>query len=485
MILNKKLLKNVIDDLDAGYWELNNNTSYWSSAFIKNLGYSPEEITVKLNFFLDHIIHKDDRNLFKDNFYSLVRHDSHFKQTISLLCKDGEYREYVCKTNEELPVNIQVDSKVVFFFEVKLKTHEKVKDDQFYFYETAAMTSTGSWYVDFKNRKSYWDMQTRKILGFPDDFIPSLKMASDLYAEEHKQLAADVFFNCAMTGKPFNIQIIMITAQGKRFWAKAMGKAVYNDNKEVEGIRGVFQDIDDLKQKELSLLKTSDIITSQNSRLFNFAHIVSHNLRSHSSNLGLIVQMIEDLDSPQEKLELLDNIKDISESLNTTIEHLNEVVTIQTNINQNTETVSFKETFSQIVRSISNIIRINKATINSDFSKVETIEYIPAYLDSIMLNLITNAIKYKHPDRNPTIHIKTYNDVKRNGRPVMEIVDNGRGIDLKKFGDKLFGMYKTFHYNEDAVGIGLFITKNQIESLNGEISVKSEVDKGTTFTIKF
>ena len=81
--------------------------------------------------------------------------------------------------------------------------------------------------------------------------------------------------------------------------------------------------------------------------------------------------------------------------------------------------------------------------------------------------------------------MKTSKDVKNEDRLILEISDNGIGIDLEKFGDKLFGMYKTFHYNKDAVGIGLFITKNQIESLNGEIFVESIVNEGTTFTIKF
>ena len=123
-----------------------------------------------------------------------------------------------------------------------------------------------------------------------------------------------------------------------------------------------------------------------------------------------------------------------------------------------------------------------KAVVNTDFSKVEAINYIPAYMESIMLNLITNAIKYKHPDRSPIINIRTYT---KNAKPVLEISDNGLGIDMDKFGDNLFGMYKTFHYNSDAVGIGLFITKNQIEALHGDIKVESEVNKGTLFRIFF
>ena len=481
-MIQNKLFEQVIDDLDIGYWELSHNNSSWSSAFLNNLGYKQEEVEIGLDYFLNNLIHKNDRNLFRDNFYNLVRHELDFKQIVNILCKEGNYKEFICKTNDELPVNVHGNSNVIFFYERKYRTSEKVRKDNFYYQESAEMTSTGSWYVDFKKQESYWDFQTKRILEYPEDYKPSLKDSSQYYVEEHHQLAADCFFKCAMAGTPFDTEIKMITAKGREFWAKAIGKAVYNDDNEIIGIRGVFQDIDDEKSKRISLQKTSDIIASQNSRLFNFAHIVSHNLRSHTSNLYLITQLIDDVNSVEEKMELIGSIKDISESLNSTIDHLNEVVTIQTQTDENRVEVCFETTMGIIKKSIGRIIRESNCKINTDFSKVTCIPYIPAYLESILLNLITNSIKYKHPDRDPEITLKTYVE---NEKTYLEISDNGIGIDLEKFGKKLFGMYKTFHYNKDAVGIGLFITKNQIESLNGQIFVESEVEKGTTFKIQF
>ena len=67
----------------------------------------------------------------------------------------------------------------------------------------------------------------------------------------------------------------------------------------------------------------------------------------------------------------------------------------------------------------------------------------------------------------------------------MSIADKGLGIDLAKYGESLFGMYKTFHRHEEARGLGLFLTKNQIESMNGTVDVTSKVGVGTTFKIIF
>lgn len=483
-MLQNELFDNVIQDFNAGYWELHNDPEkeVWSRKFYESLGYTKKELQSTIDYFLEHLIHKEDVDVFRDNFLNYRRNKVNFKQHIKIQTKTGNYKLFRCATNNELPVNIKSEISLIFFFEIKLEPEQNIVKDNFYYKETAQMTETGSWYVDFHKRKSYWDFETKRILEYPDDYMPSLKNSANYYAEDSQQQAADCFFNCAMAGTPFNTEIKMVTANKRIFWVRAIGKPVYNNSKEIIGIRGVFQDIDDIKKKELGLQKSMDIIASQNSRLFNFAHIVSHNLRSHTSNLSLLVQLIEDIENPKEKIDLIKEIKQISYSLNTTIEHLNEIVAIHTNKDQEKKMVKFSDALNLVTNGIGQMIAIGKTKIESDFKGLNEINYIPAYLESILLNLITNAIKYKHPDRDAIIQIKTY---KEEDKEYLKVTDNGRGIDMKLFKDKIFGMYKTFHYNKDAVGIGLFLTKNQVESLDGKITVESEVDKGTTFIIEF
>ncbi|GAA4109070.1 hypothetical protein GCM10022393_05450 [Aquimarina addita] len=483
-MLKNELFNNVMQDFNAGYWELliNPYGENWSDLFYETLGYIKNDKESNLDYFLEHLIHKDDKDVFRDNFLNYRKNSVNFKQHIKIRTNQDVYQLFRCATNDTLPVDIKSETKYVFFFEIKLEPDKTLKKDNFYYKETAQMTATGSWYVDFNKKQSYWDFETYRILEYPEDYIPSLKDSANYYAEDYQQLAAECFFNCAMAGTPFNTEIKMVTANKREFWAKAIGKPMYNDNKEIVGIRGVFQDINESKKKEEGLQKSVDIIAAQNSRLFNFAHIVSHNLRSHTSNLSLLVQLIEDIDDPKEKEELISEVKTISSNLNTTIEHLNEIVTIQTNNKQERLPVKFNEALQLVINGISHMIHQSQSQIRADFSELEEIRYIPAYLESILLNLITNAIKYKHENRFPIITIKSY---KEKGNKFLKIMDNGRGIDMALFKDKIFGMYKTFHYNEDAVGIGLFITKNQVESLDGIITVESQVGKGTTFIIQF
>jgi light-regulated signal transduction histidine kinase (bacteriophytochrome) len=246
-------------------------------------------------------------------------------------------------------------------------------------------------------------------------------------------------------------------------------------------IRGIFQDIDSIKKKGIILQSSINLLNDQNKRLQNFAYIVSHNLRSHTGNLQFMVNLFEDSESADDRAEVFAHIKSISGSLITTIEHLSEIVKIHTEIDQERKVLDFEEVFKTVLSALQSNIESTDAKIEYDFTNCPVISYIPAYLESIFQNLLTNSLKYRHPDRRPIITCRT---VKDHNHIYMLFEDNGIGIDMERYGDKVFGMYKTFHQNTDAKGIGLFITRNQIESLGGTIKLDSTVNVGTKFTIR-
>lgn len=482
-MLANELFENTLKKFNIGFWELGSllPTDSWSKGFIKNLGYKRKKVESNLEWFLKHIINEEDAEFFQKNYENYKHSELSFRQKISLKSEEGIYFKYVAYTVEESLVNIKSDTKLIFF--QPLGKGEFTDDIEFHYDETAMMSRTGSWFIDFKKKKSYWDPEAKRILGYSNDYSPSIKDSKKYFSKKDLQLASDLFLTSSTTGKNFREELQMNTIEGKPIWIRVVGKPVYNSNNTIVGLKGVFQNIDELKRRELTLQKSVNIIASQNNRLFNFAHIVSHNLRSHSSNLTLLVQLIESIEDPVEKVELIDEIKNISNNLTTTIEHLNEIVTIHANKKQKRKDVSLKKTLKLVTSSVRNIITSGNAEVTYDFNKLQEVRFVSAYMESILLNLLTNAIKYKHPDRDAKVHFES--GITEGGKGYLKISDNGQGFDMEKFGDKIFGMYKTFHSNSDAVGIGLFITKNQIESQNGSIEVESEVNKGTTFTIRF
>ena len=175
-------------------------------------------------------------------------------------------------------------------------------------------------------------------------------------------------------------------------------------------------------------------------------------------------------------------LTEASDNLLETLDNLNEVVAISTNINLDKKPVNLNEKIVAAEKNLAAFLKKNNAKIINKIPDDTFIRVIPAYIDSILMNFITNSVKYKDDSRDPVIKLSVSKNEKYT---ILSIEDNGLGIDLNKYGEKLFGMYKTFHDNSDARGIGLYITKNQVEAMNGKIMACSEVGKGTTFNIYF
>ncbi|MEP5940316.1 ATP-binding protein, partial [Maribacter dokdonensis] len=171
-----------------------------------------------------------------------------------------------------------------------------------------------------------------------------------------------------------------------------------------------------------------------------------------------------------------------SNSLLETLDNLNEVVSINTNTNIEIKELYLNEKITDAKQGLSSLILNNNAIIENNIPEDFTVSSVPAYLDSILTNFISNAVKYKHPERKAKVELSAE---KKDNYSILTIKDNGLGINLEKYGKKLFGMYKTFHDHKDARGIGLYLTKNQIDAMNGKVEVSSVEGEGTEFKIFF
>jgi PAS domain S-box-containing protein len=271
----------------------------------------------------------------------------------------------------------------------------------------------------------------------------------------------------------------MIAKNGSIVWLRDIVNVIFEDGKAVS-LRGIMIDVTKTKEAEKELNTSFNLVTEQNKRLLNFSYIVSHNLRSHTSNISLIMDIIELSESEEERNEMIQLLKTISNSLNETMHHLNDVVNIRTNIGLVSESLNLKQYIETTQSILNEQITSNDVSITTLIPENVMVNYNPAYLESILFNIISNSIRYRHPERKPLISIKWFIE---NDMNILEITDNGVGIDLVKNADKIFGMYKTFSTNSDAKGIGLFITKNQIDAMGGNITVESEPNVGTTFKI--
>ena len=254
----------------------------------------------------------------------------------------------------------------------------------------------------------------------------------------------------------------------------------------VDGVvTGFFVHVADItpqKLLELEIRQTNERINEKNKMLVNFANIVTHNLKSYSNNLGVILDMFIAADNEAEKVQMLGFLKDIASGFSNTIVHLTEIVDTQNKQDIKREPLLLQEYIQRAVDTLRIDIENTNASVKNNVGSHLIFNGNRAYIDSMFLNFLTNAIKYKHPDRDPIIKISADETAVE---LVITIEDNGCGIDLEKYGEKLFGMYQTFHGNSDAKGVGLYLVKSQVEAMNGVIEVASKENIGTTFTIRF
>ncbi len=278
----------------------------------------------------------------------------------------------------------------------------------------------------------------------------------------------------------FHIEKRYIHKSGKIVWVNLIVAVLWKESNKVLNHIAIVEDITDKKRAEEELKQSFELVSEQNKRLLNFSYIVSHNLRSHTSNIELISSLMEGVKSQEEQEEMVHLLKRVSKSLDETMRNLNEVVNIRTNFNLTIERLNLNDFIERSISVLEKQIKDKQVNIQNLVPKHIEIDYNVAYLESILYNFISNAIRYSNPDKQPLIVLR-FDEEKK----ALSISDNGIGIDLKRNGENLFGMYKTFNNNPDAKGIGLFISKNQIDAMGGRIETESEINVGTTFTIYF
>ncbi len=341
----------------------------------------------------------------------------------------------------------------------------------------------GIWEYDIANDSIVWDDQVYKLYGITKEEFKGDDAAwrAMLHPEDLEKTRKEE--EMVLKGeKDLNHNFRVIWPNGNIRHIHSAAVLLKDEKGRLLKMIGTNWDITPIKEAEAELRALLEVTNEQNNNLLNFAHIVSHNLRSHSSNLSMLSSFLVNEENEEERKNLITMIDEATNGLNETVQHLNEVVHVKTNVNGNMASINLYTALKDVEKNIRTLFKEKEVICEIDVPKSHNLKAVPAYLDSILLNLFTNSIKYSAINRQPQIMVSSK---KEGNQVVIAFSDNGQGIDLDRHGRKIFGMYKTFHGNKDAKGIGLFITKNQIEAMNGKIEVVSTVNVGTTFNLYF
>ncbi len=431
-------------------------------------------------------LHPDDREAFFDSLYKSKKNILPWKFEFRVLTKDKKILWFKVDSN----VTLDDQKNTIFYCTLTditdIKERElKVQESETRYQFALEASKKGIWDYNIATGCVYFSKESLDILHLNefDNIDTNSKWDDRIHPDDLNDYIDNIQSHKENKTPYFENTKRVLAKDGSYKWVLSRGKIIErDDNGDAVRIIGTHSDVTHNKQKENELLDNLDIIIEQNNRLLNFAHIVSHNLRSHTGNFKMLLNILDESNDKKSKDECLSYLKTTSNALSETIDHLKELVDIHTTIIHKKEDLNLNVYLNQTLEVLSKEIKDNKVKIVNKIGKKDTIKFNPAYLESLFLNFTTNAIKYSHPERYPEI---SYSSSVENGKLVLLIEDNGLGINLEKHGEKLFGMYKTFHKNANARGIGLFITKNQIESMGGSIEVESKVNVGTTFKINF
>lgn len=351
------------------------------------------------------------------------------------------------------------------------------------------ISNVGLWDWNITTNKIFYSKESKQIIGYNENELKNIfGVWGNLVHPDDKE-AYDADFNSHLKGEIdlYENEYRIQCKDGSYKWILDKGKVVerYGNGKPSRVI-GTHTDITKLKNHERQLNKSIQLITSQNKRLYSFTHIVSHNLKTHIGNLKNILEFYDEASSETKKKELIGHLQSISESLTTTIVDLDDIVSIKSkaHTSQLNERVNLYDCSNKVIESLKIESSKRGVTIHNALRKDEVLLTNTAYLESVFYNLISNGIKYSDSNKSAQIIIQSIHS--KDAVKIL-ISDNGIGIDMSKFKDQIFEMYQTFHGTDrkDSRGIGLYITKTQVEALNGVILMESKLNEGTAFSLTF
>ncbi|MGZ3945748.1 MAG: PAS domain S-box protein [Mucilaginibacter sp.] len=266
-------------------------------------------------------------------------------------------------------------------------------------------------------------------------------------------------------------------------WYEVRWAGIANEKKENMGFVLAFKDITERKISELERDRITADLVKRNTDLEEFAYIISHNLRAPVANiLGASTALTIMELSSEEKDKLSKGINLSAIKLDEVINDLNQILQGKGGFDDIKETVHFSDLVESVKVSIRNLIENNNIKIKYNFAEINEFSVLKPYLYSVFFNLISNSVKYRRQQVDTVIEIRSH---LLEDKIELTFSDNGMGIDLKKNGDQVFGLYKRFHSSIEGKGMGLFMVKTQVETLGGKITVESEQNKGTEFKIEF
>lgn len=254
---------------------------------------------------------------------------------------------------------------------------------------------------------------------------------------------------------------------------------IEKQNKEIQ-FKNEFLETE-VRHRTREIQETNRELMEYNSQVEQFAFVIAHNLRAPLARILGISQLFKYTQDEAERILLLDKLTISTNQLDLIVKDLNVIVGVKKQ-QENFVVVDLGDVMKKMRSVFQHELAVNQITVNINLISPTKIVGVLQYAESIVYHLISNAIKFRNFEVPGIINISTHVE----GEFLkLSITDNGLGIDLSKFGNSLFKLYKRFHLHMEGRGVGLYLIKLQAESMGGRIEVFSEAGRGSTFNVYF
>ncbi|MGI4874090.1 MAG: ATP-binding protein [Janthinobacterium lividum] len=329
----------------------------------------------------------------------------------------------------------------------------------------------------------------RRWLDFagPDDIAYPLKLRTRLHPDD----AAEVlrrWEHSLTTQQPLEMECRLHNAAGDYRWMLGRALPAYDEQGELTRWIGTYTDIhehkltlENLDQTQQQLRDNNTQLSRVNADLDNFVYAASHDLKQPVNNIeGLLHALREDL-SPDHAASVDGILRMMSTSVERfrrTVEQLTDVSRLQ--YEQATGVaVSLPPVVQAVQLDLAPVLLEAAAQLTIEVADNLAVSVLEKNLRSIVYNLLSNALKYRHSERAPTIGLQATLEA---GFVRLSVQDNGLGLDAASQ-KKLFGMFQRLHNHVEGSGIGLYMVKKMVENAGGRVEVTSELGIGSTFVV--
>lgn len=467
-------------------WKIQEDTITWNKGIETIFGYTQEEVGNNSAWWFDKI-HPEDSIKMSVKLYSFIEQKSEkWQDQYRFRCADNTYK-YVLDRGFLLKDKKGRAHRMIGA--IQDITKQKKEEENLKLLETVVTQTKDAIVITKSDSNSetfpniiYVNNAFCAMTGYKSKKVLS-KPFNPFNTEELDSHEYEKFIAAIAEKRECQIETLTKKKNKEEYWVRFSMIPIYNSDNELSHWISIQKDVTEERKQEKEKEQLIRELTQNNKDLKQFSYITSHNLRAPLSNLIGLLNLIEDIPiNDSELLEIINGFKKSTHLLNETINDLVKIIVIKDKISIQKENVTINEVVEHVFSQLKFQIEQSKPILKLNFDEADTIYTNKAYLESILINLLTNSIKYKSETKKLKISITIK---KTNNSTILKFKDNGIGIDLKRNSEHIFGLYQRFHDYPDSKGLGLYLVKSQIESLGGTIAIESEVNKGTEFTLTF